>query len=68
MSTEKKVNPYPQRMKWSTTLTTQSYAEARAKADACLGSKVRRRPNGTFEVRVGTEVKTAKADQPPQEQ
>jgi hypothetical protein len=61
MDREKRVNPHPQRKKWVTTLATQIYAEARAKADAVKGSKIRHRPNGTFEVRVGTEVKAEAA-------
>lgn len=47
-----------QKMKWSAILTTDDYTTARAKADTVKG-KVKLRPNGKFEVRVGTPVKPA---------
>jgi hypothetical protein len=61
MSDEKKINPHPQKMKWTTVLSTPDFAVARAKADAVKG-KVKRRPNGTFDVRVGVAVKEAKEE------
>jgi hypothetical protein len=59
---EDKVNKTPQKMKWTTVMTTADFHEARAKADAVQG-KVKRRPSGKFEVRVGSEVKATKNEQ-----
>jgi hypothetical protein len=53
------VDKTPQKMKWTTVQSSDSYTEARAKADAVKG-KVRKRPSGKFDVRVGQEVKAAK--------
>lgn len=53
------VDKTPQKMKWTTLATFTDFTEARAKADAVKG-KVKRRPNGKFEVRVGTEVRPDK--------
>ena len=49
----------PQKMHWVTVFSTTSFTEARAKADAVKG-KVRARPSGKFDVRVGTEVRPDK--------
>lgn len=49
------VDKTPQKMKWTTVMTTDDFATARAKADAVKG-KVKARPSGKFDVRVGTEV------------
>jgi predicted HicB family RNase H-like nuclease len=57
---DEKVDKTPAKMKWTTCLTTDDFTTARAKADAVKG-KVRKRPNGKFDVRVGTEVRAAKA-------
>ncbi len=54
-------NPHPQRMRWTTVLSTRMFEEARAKADAVKG-KVKARPDGTFDVRVGTEVRPDKTE------
>jgi hypothetical protein len=59
MDDDKKPNPHPQRMRWTTVLSTKMFEEARKKADAVKG-KVRARPDGTFDVRVGTEVRADK--------
>jgi hypothetical protein len=48
-------------MKWVTVMTTDDFSTARAKADQVKG-KVKARPSGKFDVRVGTEVHV-KADQ-----
>ena len=53
------VDKTPQKMKWTTAATFDNFAEARGKADAVKG-KVKARPNGRFDVRVGQEVKAAK--------
>jgi hypothetical protein len=53
MDEEKKVAV--QKLKWTTVMTTDDFTIARAKADAVKG-KVKARPSGKFDVRVGTEV------------
>lgn len=62
MNDEKKTNPHPQKMRWTTVLSTPDFATARAKADATQGAKIKRRPNGTFDVRTGVPVKEAKEE------
>lgn len=62
---EEKLNKTPQKMQWSTVMTTPDFAVARAKADAVKG-KVKRRPGGKFDVRVGTKVKAEKVEKPTQ--
>jgi hypothetical protein len=59
---ENKTDKTPAKMKWSTVATFANFVEARSKADAVKG-KVKARPDGTFDVRVGTETKAAKAEQ-----
>ena len=52
-----------QKMKWTAVFTTDSYQEARNRADACKG-KVKHRPSGKFEVRVGSPVHTETKEEP----
>lgn len=59
MDEENKKPVSVQKMKWTTAATFDNFAEARARADAVKG-KVKKRPNGKFDVRVGQEVKAAK--------
>jgi predicted HicB family RNase H-like nuclease len=58
---EKQPDKTVQKMKWVTVMTTDDFSTARAKADQVKG-KVKARPSGKFDVRVGTEVHV-KADQ-----
>jgi hypothetical protein len=54
MDEEKKPVPV-QKMTWKAAGSFKDYVAAKAKADSVKGPvKVKRRPNGMFEVRVGT--------------
>jgi TRAP-type mannitol/chloroaromatic compound transport system substrate-binding protein len=53
---DKQEDKTPAKMKWTTLMTTDDFTIARAKADAVKG-KVKKRPNGKFDVRVGQPVK-----------
>lgn len=59
MPDDPKPNPHPQRKRWVQVMNSFDYAEAKKKADAVKG-KIRKRPNGSFDVLVGTDVKAAK--------
>lgn len=55
------VDKTPQKMRWTTVFSSTDFTEARCKADAVKG-KVRARPSGKFDVRVGTEVRADKTE------
>ncbi len=60
---EDKIDTTPQKLQWRTILTADDFTTARAKADAVKG-KVKRRPNGKFEVRIGTKVGKTEPTEP----